>query len=312
MLPFVSIDAPADSQRRVAAESKLHDTAPTSHGSGSCAYDVMPYQVDGDLLGEVDHLVFRHHPDAVGLVVPEETCSSLLPARRPTARSRGSLVTIPSTPSATSSRILPGRPRSRCSAAAPATRSAEQLDVHEGVPRVEGTSGRARPWTRGRAASPPGRTPAAAVGGPSSPHPVDGRRDRSWRRGPRHRCPRRASARSSSTTLSATSTPWGTWSPPRSPGDVLDLDVDAHRPGGAATGVERHRQLDHARRAIGRGRLPDRSLIVIPRIVVNDEDAVSGAAHVQLHPVGALRGRSEERILSVLLVIRRGSPVGDD
>jgi diacylglycerol kinase family enzyme len=31
----------------------------------------MPYQLDGDFLGEADQLVFRHHPDAVGLVVPE-------------------------------------------------------------------------------------------------------------------------------------------------------------------------------------------------------------------------------------------------
>jgi diacylglycerol kinase family enzyme len=31
----------------------------------------MPYQLDGDFLGEADRLEFRHHPDAVGLVVPE-------------------------------------------------------------------------------------------------------------------------------------------------------------------------------------------------------------------------------------------------
>jgi diacylglycerol kinase family enzyme len=30
----------------------------------------MPYQVDGDHLDDVDHLEFRHHPDALGLVVP--------------------------------------------------------------------------------------------------------------------------------------------------------------------------------------------------------------------------------------------------
>lgn len=29
-----------------------------------------PYQVDGDYLGEVEELVFRHHPDVLELVVP--------------------------------------------------------------------------------------------------------------------------------------------------------------------------------------------------------------------------------------------------
>lgn len=31
----------------------------------------MPYQIDGDFLGEADQLAFRHHPDAVRLVFPE-------------------------------------------------------------------------------------------------------------------------------------------------------------------------------------------------------------------------------------------------
>ncbi len=31
----------------------------------------MPYQIDGDFLGEADRLVFRHHPEAIDLVVPE-------------------------------------------------------------------------------------------------------------------------------------------------------------------------------------------------------------------------------------------------
>ena len=30
----------------------------------------MPFQVDGDYLGEAESLHFRHHPDAVRLVVP--------------------------------------------------------------------------------------------------------------------------------------------------------------------------------------------------------------------------------------------------
>ncbi len=29
-----------------------------------------PYQVDGDYLGEIDELVFRHEPDALRLVLP--------------------------------------------------------------------------------------------------------------------------------------------------------------------------------------------------------------------------------------------------
>ncbi len=33
-------------------------------------YGPVPYQVDGDFLGEVEHLAFRHEPDALRLVVP--------------------------------------------------------------------------------------------------------------------------------------------------------------------------------------------------------------------------------------------------
>jgi len=34
-------------------------------------YDPVPYQVDGDYLGEVEHLTFRHEPDILDLVLPE-------------------------------------------------------------------------------------------------------------------------------------------------------------------------------------------------------------------------------------------------
>ena len=34
-------------------------------------YGPFPYQVDGDYLGEVDELSFRHVPDALDLVIPD-------------------------------------------------------------------------------------------------------------------------------------------------------------------------------------------------------------------------------------------------
>ena len=33
-------------------------------------YGPVPYQVDGDYLGEIEHLEFKHHPDALRLVMP--------------------------------------------------------------------------------------------------------------------------------------------------------------------------------------------------------------------------------------------------
>ena len=36
-------------------------------------YRPVPYQVDGDYLGETELLEFRHHPDAIRLVMPGVT-----------------------------------------------------------------------------------------------------------------------------------------------------------------------------------------------------------------------------------------------
>jgi diacylglycerol kinase family enzyme len=69
-LPVV-VDALAD---RSGVSPRAHLQIRTGvHGLRIERSTSMPYQLDGDFLGEADQLVFRHHPDAVGLVVPEET-----------------------------------------------------------------------------------------------------------------------------------------------------------------------------------------------------------------------------------------------
>ena len=40
-----------------------------------------PYQVDGDYLGEIDRLGFRHEPDSLDLVVPDPASSASGPAQ---------------------------------------------------------------------------------------------------------------------------------------------------------------------------------------------------------------------------------------
>jgi diacylglycerol kinase family enzyme len=51
--------------RRIDYRSDLDGLVVSGHGS-------FPYQVDGDYLGEVDRLEFRHEPDRLSVVMPGE------------------------------------------------------------------------------------------------------------------------------------------------------------------------------------------------------------------------------------------------
>lgn len=69
-VPFITlIGSSMFSGRRLRADHRVdyrHDLT----GLAIEGYGPVPYQVDGDFLGAVDHLAFRHEPDAMRLVVP--------------------------------------------------------------------------------------------------------------------------------------------------------------------------------------------------------------------------------------------------
>ena len=70
---FVSPKALRDS-RSVDFRTDLDEFEVVSHAP-------FPYQVDGDYLGEIDRLRFRHEPDALSLVVPDPAASASGPAQ---------------------------------------------------------------------------------------------------------------------------------------------------------------------------------------------------------------------------------------
>ena len=61
--------------RDIAQARARSTSAPTSTASRSCGHRPFPYQVDGDYLGEVDRLQFRHEPNALNLVLPDLAAS---------------------------------------------------------------------------------------------------------------------------------------------------------------------------------------------------------------------------------------------
>jgi diacylglycerol kinase family enzyme len=69
-LPFLGLIARALGDGRRVAGSPAVDYRPDLDGATIEAHGSVPYQVDGDYLGEIDRLELRHHPDAMRLVVP--------------------------------------------------------------------------------------------------------------------------------------------------------------------------------------------------------------------------------------------------
>ena len=71
---FVSPKALRDS-RSIDFRTDLEEFEVVSHAP-------FPYQVDGDYLGEIERLRFRHEPDALSLVVPDPAASPSGPAQQ--------------------------------------------------------------------------------------------------------------------------------------------------------------------------------------------------------------------------------------
>ena len=69
-LPFLSIMASALGSGARLRSSKLIDYRPDVSALTVKGYGPFPYQVDGDYLGEIEKLEFRHEPDALRLVMP--------------------------------------------------------------------------------------------------------------------------------------------------------------------------------------------------------------------------------------------------
>ena len=70
VLPFLSIAASALGSGERLRKSKHIDYRTDIEAVDLVAHGAMPYQVDGDHLGEVDRLEFRHEPAALRLVLP--------------------------------------------------------------------------------------------------------------------------------------------------------------------------------------------------------------------------------------------------
>jgi diacylglycerol kinase family enzyme len=69
-IPFLGLIARALGDGSRVAGSPAVDYRPDLDGVTIEAHGSVPYQVDGDFLGEIDRLELRHHPDAMRLVVP--------------------------------------------------------------------------------------------------------------------------------------------------------------------------------------------------------------------------------------------------
>ena len=69
-LPFLGLIARALGDGSRVARSKAVDYRTDLDRVTIEAYGTVPYQVDGDYLGEIDRLELRHHPEAMRLVMP--------------------------------------------------------------------------------------------------------------------------------------------------------------------------------------------------------------------------------------------------
>lgn len=69
-IPFLNIMASALGSGARLRSSKLIDYRPDVSAMTVKGYGPFPYQVDGDYLGEIETLEFRHEPDALRLVMP--------------------------------------------------------------------------------------------------------------------------------------------------------------------------------------------------------------------------------------------------
>lgn len=69
-IPFLNIMASALGSGARLRSSKLIDYRPDVSALTIKGYGPFPYQVDGDYLGEIERLEFRHEPDALHLVLP--------------------------------------------------------------------------------------------------------------------------------------------------------------------------------------------------------------------------------------------------
>ncbi len=69
-VPFLGLIARALGDGTRVATRTPSTTGPTSTRVTIEAHGSVPYQVDGDYLGEIDRLELRHHPDAMRLVMP--------------------------------------------------------------------------------------------------------------------------------------------------------------------------------------------------------------------------------------------------
>ena len=69
-IPFLNIMASALGSGARLRSSKLIDYRPDVSALTVKGYGPFPYQVDGDYLGEIEQLEFRHEPDAMRLVMP--------------------------------------------------------------------------------------------------------------------------------------------------------------------------------------------------------------------------------------------------
>ncbi|MCD9625097.1 diacylglycerol kinase family protein [Rhabdothermincola salaria] len=72
-VPLLRIAASAIGSGRHLRRSRHVAHAADVHDAEVVGYGPFPYQVDGDYLGEIDHLVLRHEPEVMDLVVPRAT-----------------------------------------------------------------------------------------------------------------------------------------------------------------------------------------------------------------------------------------------
>jgi diacylglycerol kinase family enzyme len=70
VVPFLNIAASALGSGKRLRKSRFVDYRTDVEAVDLVAHGAMPYQVDGDHLGEVDRLEFKHEPEALRLVLP--------------------------------------------------------------------------------------------------------------------------------------------------------------------------------------------------------------------------------------------------
>jgi len=86
VLPFLNIAASALRSGKRLRQSKWIDYRTDVEAVDLVAHGAMPYQVDGDHLGSVDRLEFKHEPDALRLVLPEAPRSAIDPVALPSGK----------------------------------------------------------------------------------------------------------------------------------------------------------------------------------------------------------------------------------